>query len=275
MASPVRGLRRCRAARSLVLNVPKPAMATVSPATRTSVMVEITASVAAAASGLANDMRRGARKDPIGSRSALLVRSMVDVQRYMGSCRVCAARTVGRGTFARMVRFVAVTGNTGIGRARLRRGPNRADGWVRSAVVVRRKAPARCRWKRSSVVLCGDRKALQARPLRLARPGHDSKGRWRRRGMPAVRPLRNRAPAHAVASSSGRAQRTAFARDLVARLRRVPPDRARPAAPHGRTCSRMRMPVARFADPNNTGVWIRVRRPYPVCALRPSLFSGL
>ena len=46
-------------------------------------------------------------------------------------------------------------------------------------------------------------------------------------------------------------------------------------APHGRTCSRMRRPVARFANPNDTGVWIRVRRPDPVCALQPSLFSCL
>ena len=82
-------------------------------------------------------------------------------------------------------------------------------------------------------------------------------------------------PARAVASSRGRARIRESAGEPVARSCRVGPHGARLATPHGRTCSRTGRPVARLGNPNDTGVRIRVRRPYPVCALRPSLVSGL
>ena len=50
MASPVRGLRPFRAERCLMVNVPNPAMATVSPAARASAMAENMALTAVSAS---------------------------------------------------------------------------------------------------------------------------------------------------------------------------------------------------------------------------------
>ena len=63
MLSPVRGLRPWRAARRLVLNVPKPAMATLSPSAGTSAMVEHMAVSAESASVLDREAASATRAD--------------------------------------------------------------------------------------------------------------------------------------------------------------------------------------------------------------------